>query len=72
MELDIDIYFWMVDRGLYDDDQRNKVELEANKVRLHREHSQRFENGFYIGKIMTLFKKSIVRSKAGLITLWYR
>ena len=39
MEIDIDVYFWLVARGVYDDDQRNKVELERNKVKMHREHS---------------------------------
>lgn len=60
MEIDIDVYFWMVDRGLFDDDQRNKVDMDRNKVKLHREHSIKFENGVYIGKIMQLLKKSIV------------
>ena len=60
MELDIEVYFWMVDRGLFDDDQRNKVDMERNKVKLHREHGQRFENALYIGKIMLLLRKSIV------------
>ena len=60
MEVDIDVYFWMVDRGLFDDDQRNKVDMDRNKVKLHREYSARFENGIYIGKIMLLLKKSIV------------
>ena len=60
MEVDIDVYFWLVDRGVYDDDQRNKVDMERNKVKLHREHSQRVENGFYIAKLMNILKKSIV------------
>ncbi len=61
MELDIDVYFWLVDRGVYDDDQRNKVDLERNKVKMHREHSQRLENGFYVAKLMMILKKSVVR-----------
>ncbi len=60
MEIDIDVYFWMVDRGVFDDDQRNKVEMERNKVKMHREHSQRLENGFYIAKLMNILKKSVV------------
>ena len=28
MHLDIDLYFWMIDRGDIEDDQRNKVEME--------------------------------------------
>lgn len=61
MEVDIDVYFWLVDRGVYDDDQRNKVDMERNKVRLHREHSQRLENGYYLAKLMMILKKSVVR-----------
>ena len=63
MEVDIDVYFWLVDRGVYDDDQRNKVDMERNKVKLHREHSQRIENGFYVAKLMNILKKSIVRGR---------
>lgn len=61
MEIDIDLYFWMVDRGVFEDDQKNKIELERNKVKMHREHSMKFENGIYIAKLMLILKKSIVR-----------
>jgi len=27
-DLDIDLYFWMIDRGEMEDDQRNRVEIE--------------------------------------------
>jgi nitrogen fixation-related uncharacterized protein len=63
MEIDIDVYFWVVDRGVFDDDQRNKVEIERNKVKMHREHSQRLENGYYIAKLMTILKKSVVSKR---------
>ena len=39
MELDLEVYFWMVDRGLFDDDPRNNIDTQRNKVKLHREHS---------------------------------
>lgn len=32
MEMPIDVYFWLVDRGVIDDSQKNKVELDRNKV----------------------------------------
>jgi len=38
-KLDIDYYFWMIDRGEMEDDQRNRVEIEEKKVHLHREHA---------------------------------
>jgi len=37
--LDIDLYFWMIDRGDLEDDQRNKVEIEQQRVKLHRDYS---------------------------------
>lgn len=37
--LDIDLYFWMLDRGDMQDDQRNKVEIDKQRVKLHRDHS---------------------------------
>ena len=38
-DLDIDLYFWMIDRGEMEDDQRNRVEIEQQRVNLHREHA---------------------------------
>jgi hypothetical protein len=60
MEIDIDVYFWLVDRGVFDDDQRNKVDLDRNKVRLFRDTSQRLESGFYLAKLLLILKKSVV------------
>lgn len=60
MDIDIDVYFWMVDRGVFEDDQRNKVDMERNKVKMCREHSQKIENGVYIGKLLLVLKKSVV------------
>jgi hypothetical protein len=45
MELDPELYFWLVDRGIYDDDPRNKVDVDKNKIKLNREYYQRIENG---------------------------
>lgn len=39
LELEIDMYFWMIDRGDFEDDQRNKVDIEKQKVKLFREHA---------------------------------
>jgi hypothetical protein len=43
----------MIDIADIEDDQRNQVEIENQKVKLFREHSQLLLNGFLIGKIMT-------------------
>jgi len=28
MEIDIDTYFWLVDRGVFEDDSRNTIDLD--------------------------------------------
>mgnify|MGYP001449155474 CR=1 FL=1 len=69
LELEIDIYFWMIDRGDFEDDQRNKVDVEKQKVKLFREHAQRIENGFYIGKLMLAIRKTIIKKSKKPFTL---
>lgn len=36
-ELDIDLYFWIIDVADLVDDQRNQVEVDKKKVKLYRE-----------------------------------
>ena len=51
----------MIDRGEMEDDQRNRVEIEQQRVNLHREHSQRLENAMYIAKVMQVIRKTIIK-----------
>ena len=67
--LDIDLYFWMIDRGDLEDDQRNKVEIEAQRVKLHREYSQRLENGVYVARLMQVIRKTIIKKSKKPFTL---
>ena len=69
LELEIDMYFWMIDRGDFEDDQRNKVDIEKQKVKLFKEHAQRIENGFYIGKLMLVIRKTIIKKSKKPFTL---
>lgn len=41
MELELDIYFWLVDRGVIEDDSRNKIDMDSNTVKFFKEDSQR-------------------------------
>ena len=59
--MDIELYFWFIDRGDFEDDQRNKVDMEIQKVQMHREHSQKLENGYYVGKMMHVIRKTIIK-----------
>jgi len=69
MELGIELYFWMIDRGDVVDDQRNSVDPAAGRVRLFREHSQRLLNGVYIGKVMQAIRKIIIKKSKRPFTL---
>ena len=68
-EIDIDTYFWMIDRGDLEDDNRNSVDVARQRVKLYREHSQRLENGYYIGKLMHLIRKTIIKKSKKPFTL---
>jgi len=60
-ELEIETYFWMVDRAEIQDDQRNQVSIEKQRVSLHKDHSEMMENGAYLGKIMLAVRKTIIK-----------
>ena len=59
--IDIDLYFWMIDRGDLQDDQRNKVEVDHQRVKLHWEYSNLVENGYYVGQLMHVIRKAIIK-----------
>ena len=69
VELDVDQYFWLIDRGDVLDDPRNQVHTPSQRVKLHREHSQRLMNGVYIGKLMHALRKIIIKKSKKPFTL---
>jgi hypothetical protein len=68
-QLNIDLYFWMIDRGDFEDDQKNQVDMQRQRVKLTREHGHRLENGMYIGKLMTAIRKTIIKKSKKPFTL---
>jgi len=60
-ELDMDLYFWMIDRATLPDDTRNIVRIEENRVNLHRDHGQRLDNAVYIATLMTNMRKIVIK-----------
>jgi len=69
MEIDLDVYFWMIDRGVFEDDSRNKIFAEANFCRLFREHYKKLQNGVYIANTMIMLKKTLIRQHDGPISI---
>jgi hypothetical protein len=50
--LDVDQYYWLLDKLEVAEDQRNKLNIQAQTVQMHREYLMNFENGLYFAKIM--------------------
>lgn len=69
MEIDLDVYFWLIDRGVIDDDSRNKIFADTNHCRLFREHYKKFQNGVYIAQTMIMLKKTLIRHHDGPISI---
>lgn len=69
MEIDLDVYFWMIDRGVIEDDSRNKIFAEGNFCRLFREHYKKLQNGVYIAQVMIVLKKTLTRQHDGPISI---
>jgi formylmethanofuran dehydrogenase subunit B len=69
MEIDLDVYFWMIDRGVLDDDSRNKIFADTNHCRLHREHYKKLQNGVYIAQVMIMLKKTLIRQHDGPVAI---
>ena len=60
-DIEIDLYFWMIDSAEMQDDQRNYVDIENQIVRLHREQAKLLLCGYIIGRIMTSIRKLIIK-----------
>ena len=45
------------------------MEIDKSRVRLHIDHRQRIENAFYIGKIMHVIRKTIIKLSKKPFTL---
>ena len=59
----------MIDRGDFEDDQKNQVDMVEQRVKLTREHGHRLENAFYIGKLMHAIRKTILKKSKKPFTL---
>ena len=59
MDLDIDLYFWHLDKCGIEDNADNKVQIEEAKVSIGAEHKAKLENGYYFGKMMHAIQKNL-------------
>ena len=50
--LDMDTYFWLIDKAQLQDDPRNEVLVEYERVNLHRELTQKLFNGVHIATLL--------------------
>jgi hypothetical protein len=61
LELSMDLYYWMVDKGEIIDDQRNQVDIQQQTVGLCPDQQAKVEGGIYIGRLMHAIRKSILK-----------
>lgn len=66
-ELDIDLYFWVLDTLDIKQDHRNKVDQEAGKAKFHREHTYKFENGVFVAQLMRQIRKTLIQNHANTV-----
>ena len=61
VHLDIDLYFWLIERAKLPDDQRNTMDSDAQFVRLYKDNGYRIENAYYFGKLMMQMRLAIIK-----------
>lgn len=52
MSINVETYFWMVDRLNLEDDTKNKVNKVTNFVQLSKNFLKKCENGYYLGRLL--------------------
>ena len=67
--MNMDLYFWFVDRAGLQDDSRNEMLADQGKVILHREIANRLINGVYISKLMVNIRKIVITKSNKPFTL---
>lgn len=60
-DIDMDLYFWIVERAEIQDDPRNQVKIEQSRVSMHREHMAKLTNGVYLGQLMLNMRKIVIK-----------
>ena len=45
MDIDQGVYYWMIDRGVLEEDSRNKILPNEGIVKIHETIVSKFENG---------------------------
>jgi hypothetical protein len=60
IKLDLETYYWMLERAGIDDDERNKVDEETSSITLHREVASKLYNGVHVAALMINMRKEYV------------
>lgn len=67
--VNMDLYFWFIDRAGLQDDPRNEMLADMGKVILHREVANKLINGVYIAKLMLNIRKIVITKSNKPFTL---
>lgn len=60
IKLDLETYYWMLDRAGIEDDDRNKVDPDTASVVLHRDVAGKLYNGVHVAALMISLRKEYV------------
>ena len=60
-DIDLDLYFWMIDRANLADDNRNQVDVQQNRVTLHRDNAGKLFNGTHIASLLQNIRKIVIK-----------
>lgn len=67
--LDLDLYFWLLDRNEMQDDPRNEVIMSDNTVEIHRELAFRIMNGVHVAKLLQNLRKIVIKNSSKSMNL---
>lgn len=61
--LNLDLYFWIIDRAKLEDDSRNQILQDTEQISLHREVAHRIFNGVHIATLMINIRKTMMQAQ---------
>ena len=67
--IDMDLYFWLIDRANIPDDKKNQVQVDDSQVNLHRDLAQRLFNGVHIASLLMNIRKIVIKKSKKSFTL---
>ena len=59
--LDLDLYYWLLDRAGFPDDTKNQVVIDQNRIKVHHSFALKLDNGVAIAALMNGIRKIVIK-----------